>query len=239
MSKNVAKNILLRYNQVEKLIKGGKNMEEKKKETKVEEKKEAAPKAETKKFETTKSNDKKGNNSTVIIGIVAAIIAMVAIIIAVSFGNNSPKKVVESNLKELKTGAYAQEMLSGLIQGENNLDVEAGKLLFEKLEWKVLSQKEEGDKATVEVEITNKDFKIIIGNYMQKALKVAFSGQKVSQEEMTNYLMEELKNEEISTTTVNQTITLEKQNGKWEITDTEAFANVVLPGLYEAIEAFR
>lgn len=213
--------------------------EEAKKETKKETKKEETAKVENKKFEAPKNNEKKANNSTVIIGVAAAIVAMVAIIIAISFGNNSPKKVVESNLKDLKTGVYAENMLSGLIQGENNLDAEAGKLLFEKLEWKVLSEKEEGDKATVEVEITNKDFKTIVGNYMQKALKVAFSGQKVSQEEMTNYLMEELKNEEIPTTTVNQTITLEKQNGKWEVTDEEAFANVVLPGLYDAIEAFN
>lgn len=239
MSKNVAKNILLRYNQVEKLIKGGKNMEEKKKETKVEEKKVETPKTEVKKFEATKSNDKKSNNSTIIIGVVAAIIAVIAIIIAITFGNNSPKKVVESNLKDLKTGVFAEQMLSGLMQGEDNLNVEAGKLLFEKLEWKILSEKEEGNQATVELEITNKDFKTIVGNYMQKALKVALTGQKVSQEEMTNYLIEELNNEEIPTTTVNQTITLEKQNGRWAITDKESLANVALPGLYEAMEAFR
>lgn len=78
-----------------------------------------------------------------------------------------------------------------------------------------------------------------MGNYMQKALKVAFSGQNVSEEEMTNYLMEELRNEEVQTVTANQTITLEKQDGKWIITDEESFVKSILPGLYEAISAFN
>ena len=127
----------------------------------------------------------------------------------------------------------------GLLQGENNFNAEAQKLLFEKLEWKVLEEKEEGDKATVEVEITNKDFKTIIGNYMQKALKAAFSGQNVNEEEMTNYLMEELRNEEIQVVTNKNSISLEKTDGKWKIVEEDNFVNAVLPGLYEAISAFN
>lgn len=224
---------------------------EKKEEKKVEEKKVTENKTatENKKKDTSKKEDKKSAattkkdnkkvNNNVIIGVIAAIIVVIAVILVMSLMKDSPKKLVENTLKDLKTGTNSEQMLSGLLQGEDSMDAEAQKLIFEKLEWKVLKVNEEGDTATVELEITNKDFKTIMGNYMQKALKIAFSGQTITEEEMTNYLMEELKNEEVGTVTVNQSIELKKQDGKWEIADEESFASAVLPGLQEAINAFN
>ncbi len=219
-------------------------MEETKKETKQVEKteekkvttetKKETPKTTTKKVETKGVNNKKSNNLIIIIAIAAAVVAVIATIIAMSTGNNSPKKAVEDELKQLKTGAYAQELLSGFVQEEDGFNTEAQKLLFEKLEWKILSEKEEGETATVEVEITNKDFKAIMGNYMQKALKAAMTG-KTTENDMTNYLMEELRNEEIGTVTQTQSITLEKKDGKWEVVEDDNFVNSVLPGLYERL----
>lgn len=211
----------------------------KKEDVKKEVKKQEPSKTANKKFDTAKVPNKKSNKNMILISVVAIMIAIIAIVIAITFMKDSPKKVLESTLTDLKTGAYAQEMLAGLFHGEDNFNTEAQKLLFEKLEWKILTVKEEGDKASIEVEITNKDFKTIMGNYMQKALKVAFSGQTVNEEEMSNYLMEELRNEQVQTVTANQTITLEKQDGKWQITEDEQFVNSVLPGLYEAISAFN
>ena len=207
-------------------------MEEEKKKTKTVEKKEEAKKVET----TAKVENKKSRNMIMIAIAIVVAVVLVAIV-AYIIMNDSPKKVVENTLNQLKIGAYKQEILAGLTQGESTLDTEAQKLLFEKLEWKILEVKEEGEKTTVEIEITNKDFKTIMGNYMQKALKAAFSGQSINEEQMTNYLMEELKNEEIATVTNNESIVVEKQNGKWKITDEEAFVYSVLPGLSEAMDA--
>ncbi|MCI8470300.1 MAG: hypothetical protein HFJ35_02220 [Clostridia bacterium] len=223
-------------------------MEEEKKETKpvekleekkaTEAKKQETPKKADKKSTMTKGDNKKGNNN-VIIGVIVAIIVIIAVILVMFFMKDSPKKLVEDTLKDLKTGTHSEQMLSGLLQGEDSIDAEAQKLIFEKLEWKVLKVNEEGDTATVELEITNKDFKTIMQNYMQKALKIAFSGQTITEEEMTNYLMEELKNEEVGTVTANQSIELKKQDGKWKIANEESFASAVLPGLQEAISAFN
>lgn len=226
-------------------------MEENKKETKLaEEKKTEVKKVEVKgepkkeekketKTNTKKAETKKTNNYMITIGVAIAVVVVIAVIACMLFVKDSPKKVVEQAFTELKTGAFAQEMLSGLVQGEDGLNGEAQKLLFEKLEWKIIKETEEGEKATVEVEVTNKDFKTIIGNYMQKAIKAAFSGQTVNEEEMTNYLIEELKNEEVQTVTNTQSITLEKKNGRWEIVEEDNFANCVLPGLNEAVSAFN
>ncbi len=207
-------------------------MEEEKKENQTTEKKVV----ETKKEE--KVEVKKANNQTIIIGVAVVAIIIIAIIGAMILRKDSPKKALEKALIDLKAGAYAQEMLSGLVQGEDNVNSEAQKLLFEKLEWKILKVEEEKEKATLEIEVTNKNFKTIIGNYMQKALTSAFSGN-ANKDEMTNYLMEELRNEEVETVTVSQTIVLEKKDGKWEMVEQEKFMNIVLPGFYEAISAFN
>lgn len=207
-------------------------------EVKKEEKKPADKKVKETKKEA-KSKDGKKSNKVAIVGAVIVVVALVVVLAGMFLMPETPTKVVENTLSDLKTGAYAQNMLSGLLQGEDNFNAEAQKLLFEKLDWKVLEEKVEGDKATVEVEITNKDFKTIIGNYMQKALKAAFGGQNISEEEMTNYLMEELRNEEVQTVTNQNTITLEKKDGKWEVAEEDNFVNAVLPGLYEAINAFN
>lgn len=165
------------------------------------------------------------------------IIALVVILACVFLRTDSPKKSVETMLGDLKAGNYNQTILSDL--SEEDFDKEAQKLLFDKLEGKVKNVTEEGDKATVEVEITNKDFKTIINNYMQKVIKIAFSGESITEEEMTNYLIEELKNDGIELVTSTQTIVLEKQDGKWEVSEENDFVTILLPGFNEAISAFN
>lgn len=206
---------------------------------KKEDKKTEPVKKETKQKFETKKEDKKKENHSIFIGIAVAIIAIIAIIAIFVMIQETPQKVVEKTLTELKQGAYAEQMLSGILEGEDDFNAEAQKLLFEKLEWKVLNVKEEGNTATVEVEITNKDFKTIMGNCMQKALKAALTGKISNEEDMTNYIMEELKNEEVQPVTTNQSIKVEKQDGKWKVVEGEEFVNCVLPGLYEAVNAFN
>ncbi len=208
-------------------------------EGKKEPKKQDTPKNTKKKFGEIKGKISKIDNK-IIIGAVAAVVVMIAILVCVCvMSSDSPKKAVETMLSDLKSGNYDQEILGNAMQ-EESLNEEAQKLFFDKLAWKVQNVKTEGDKATVEVEITNKDFKTILGNYMQKVLKVAFSGQNIDQEEMTNYLVEELKNEDVETVTSNQSIVLEKKDGKWEATEeNNDFANILLPGFNEAVSAFN
>lgn len=206
-------------------------------EVKKENKKQEVSKDTKKKFEKAKGEKKKTNNG-VMIAVAIVVVVLIAALVCVFLMADSPKKSVETMLRDLKSGNYSQGILANLLE-EENFDQETQKLLFEKLEWKIQNVKEEGDRATVEVEITNKDFKTIINNYMQKILKVAFSGQEVNEEEMTNYLIEELNNDEIQTVTSNQSIVLEKKDGKWEVTEENDFVNILLPGFNEAISTFN
>ena len=223
-----------------------KKVEDKKVAT--ETKKAETPKQTKKKFENTKTEKKKSNNNVVIIAIAIIAILIITIIIYNVITSNTPQKSINTMLNALKTGNYdnAREVVANYDEWVNNdildgeeLNKEAQTLLFNELSWKVLNVKEDGDKATAEVEITTKDFKTILGNYMQKAIKTAFSGQEVNDEQMTNYLIEELNNSEIEKITTNQSIILEKQEGKWQVSNENDFTNILLPGFSEAISAFN
>ena len=240
-------------------------MAEEKKETKKEEiksevkkpeikKEEKNEKETTKKANTTpvkkqekKQKKKKSKNAKwagiVIAIIVIAIVILLTVMIAIS---STPKKSVDGMLSYLKAGEFekVQEFVdyNQLISSTNTFDaedlnVDTQKLFFERLEWKVGKVTEENDNATIEVEITNKDFKTIISNYMQEMLKLAFSGQNLSDEQMDNYLIEDLKSEDVQMTTVTGTIQANKQNGEWKIVVNDQLLNVLLPGLQEAIDS--
>lgn len=200
-------------------------------------KKQEAPKDTKKKFEAPKEENKKIDNKSMIGLAIIVVVILIAVIVFIMM-SSSPKRSVETMLNDLKSGKYSETVLVNTF-AEENFDEEAKTLLFDKLNWKINNVKEEGDKATVEVEITNKDFKVIISNYMQKILKLAFGGESVNEAEMASYLKEELKNEEVQTITSNQFIVLEKKDGQWKPSEENDFVNILLPEFNDALNAFN
>ena len=188
---------------------------------------------------------KKSKKAPIITAIVIIAIIILAIALYVVFANG-PKGVVEGMFNALKNGDYDNvneyinynEVISSDILDSESLDEETMNLLFEKLSWKITETTKEENTASVTVEVTNKNFRTIIANYMQNALRVAFSGQELSDAEMENYLLEELRNEDVETTTTTQTINLTKQDGKWVINTTDTnLIDILLPGLNEAVNS--
>lgn len=213
---------------------------------KVETKKEEPKKIKTDKKETKKSKDIKGKKKSwitpTIIGVV--VIAIIAVLTFMIVTSTDPKKTVEGLFTDLKAGDFekAQEFIN--INEEDstelldeNLNEETKALLFDKLSWKVIKVTENGNEASVEVEITNKNYKTIITNMMQKALKAAFSGKEVTEQESQNYLTEELKNEQVEMTTVTKTINVVKVDKKWKVVQNDELVDSLLPGLQEAINS--
>lgn len=217
----------------------------KKEEKPKTEKKVATQKEETKKFEAKNNNakqPKKDKKTNWFITLITAIIVIViaAILTFMIVTSSDPKKSVDGLLTNLKAGDFekAQEFLSGEeIVSDTDFSEETQKLLFDKLAWKVTKITEEGNQATIELEVTNKDFKVLISNYMQKALKAAFGGASITEQEMENYFTEELKNEEGETTTVTKTIQAVKEEKKWKIVSNDELTDAILPGLQEAINS--
>ena len=221
---------------------------EKKVDVKQENKKEEPKFKKVDKKETTKiekqvnkeksKKDKTGKKSPVIpTVIVVVVVLLIAILLTVMIVTSSaPKKSLEALLTNLKAGdfAKAQEYVSGdLDLGTVNSNEEAQKLLFNKLNWKInkVTEKDENN-ATVEVEITTKDFQTIINNYMKKALDAVRetitgggSTESFSSADFEKYFIEELKNENIQTTTITTTVNAVKEDNKWKIVSDDALYN--------------
>ena len=202
------------------------------------------PKITLQKHGKVKKDGKKKNNKALIIGVIAIVLILIILAIVLFF-QNTPKVALEGMLNSLKTGDFEKASqyvdINALLDSskleENDQDKQ--KLLFDKLSWKINKVTEENNNATVEVEITTKDFKVIIENCMQKALKAVFSGQDFSNEQLENMLVEELSNEQVQTTTLNSTINLTKQDGKWKVVSDDTLVSALLPGLNEAIEEIQ
>lgn len=222
-----------------------------KQETKKEEPKfKQVDKKEAKKVEKKEKNKKEKNGKkspvipTVIVVVVVLLIAILLTVMIVT--SSAPKKSLEALLTNLKAGDFtkAQEYVSGELDlGTVNSNEEAQKLLFNKLNWKInkVTEKDENN-ATVEVEITTKDFQTIINNYMKKALDAVRetitgggSTESFSSADFEKYFIEELKNENIQTTTITTTVNAVKEDNKWKIVSDDALYNAVLPGLQEAV----
>ncbi len=171
-----------------------------------------------------------------------AIIALVVVLTILMVTSSNPKKSVDGLLTNLKAGDFekAQEFMTGdgLVE-EDAFNEEGEKYLFDKLSWKITNITEEKENATIELEITNKDFKTIITNYSQKILKLVFGGENITEETAGNYLVEELKNEGVQITTATKTIQAVKEDGKWKIVGNDDLTNALLPGLQDAMNAFQ
>ena len=196
------------------------------------------------KNEKEKSNKKIGYW----VGGIVLLVIVLAIVTALLLLPTTPEKTVEGMLNSLKNADFTginkyvnyDEIVNESEMLQNSeMDEETQSLLFNKLTWKILNIAKEENTASVEVEITNKDFDKIISNYTQEALRIAFSGESFTQEEQNNKLKEQLKNEEIGTKTVTTTIQLIKQDGEWKVQADESLVNALLPGLQEAMNSLN
>ena len=182
------------------------------------------------------------------VGGIVLLVVVLVIVTALLLLPATPEKTVEGMLNSLKNADFEsvnkyvnyEEIVNESEMLQNSeMDEETQSLLFDKLAWKILNISKEENTASVEVEITNKDFDQIISNYTQEALRIAFSGESFTQEEQNNKLKEQLKNEEIGTKTVTTTIQLVKQDNEWKIQADESLVNALLPGLQEAINSLN
>lgn len=234
-----------------------KKEDSKKEEVKKEEKKpnveNVEKKVEPAKKTPAKKENKKLEKKTRVRKNVWGVVVTVILVAALAIGivctillQDTPSKSIDAMLMALKTGDFIkaeefvnyQEMVqsSELADGEN---AESQKLFFDRLEWNINEIKKDVNTATAQVEITNKDYKTILSNYMQKVLKIAFSGQSMSEQEMQNSLIEELKNQEVQTATNMVTMQLEKKDGKWRVISNEDLMFGLMPGLKEAKDSLN
>lgn len=193
----------------------------------------------------------KGKKRGVLARTIAIIVILCLVIGLIYLALPSPARVLEQMLRDLKTGNFQQvqqyvdykELADIPALGTEEENTEDGvisendKLFYEDLQWSIKNIEKNGNEAKIELEITNKNYKTIFQNYTKKVIQKLFNNESTSEEEMEKYLMEEFKNENIDQITTTQTVTVQKQDGKWKVVVDENLRNAIYPGLTEAIEA--
>jgi hypothetical protein len=140
-----------------------------------------------------------------------------------------------------------EDLFSGDPESEDLIENEENtKLLTNKLSFKILSSTSEGDTAVVKTEITSIDMAVILGEYMQQAMALAFSnafagGAAKSDEEIdaqAEQIFKDLLNREnnkMKTSTID--IKLTKTETGWRLNSDEEFEDAILGGLISASKA--
>lgn len=164
-----------------------------------------------------------------------------SMVIVTGCGAKSPTEVVNSYFEEIKKGENAQvteyilENVESIEENTTNSEEvkedskmeEAMKIYLSKLDAKVLSEEIDGDKASVEVEITGLNFSNIILEILGETLSNAFSGIETTEEDTSNSVLEKVKNGKVETRT--GTVTLSKVDKVWKIeSEDESFMGLVL-----------
>ncbi|CEN77921.1 DUF4878 domain-containing protein [Paraclostridium sordellii] len=157
-------------------------------------------------------------------------------------GGDSPTKVVDSYFKELKSGKNTQAANHLFANVENKEDKgdkkdskmdknteEAVKLYLSKLDAKVLSEKIDGDKATVEVEVKGLNFAQLMVEVIQDNLANVFGGEQPTDDQLNAQLLEKVKNGKPQTR--KGKINLTKSDKGWQIKQDENLTSLVLGGM--------
>lgn len=236
--------------------------EQNKKELKETEKKENVKKFEPIKKEINTNNKQKSKNTKSkkekkpkekksgkgnFTRVVAIVVILLAIIGLIYLAIPTPEKTVNNMFESLKKGDFEQTSqyinynevsLINQLEEEENTEINADeKILFESLEWNIKSINEQGETASIEVEVTNKDYEVAFKNYIQEMFKKFLNNEDISEQEQFDLLLNEIKKEETGTKTTTQTITAVKENGKWRITADDNLTKALYPGLEEGINS--
>ncbi len=200
----------------------------------------------TKSKKEKKPKEKKSGKGT-FTRVVAIVVILLVIIGLIYLAIPTPEKTVNNMFESLKKGDFEQTSqyinynevsLVNQLEEEDNTEITADeKILFESLEWNIKSVNEQGDTASIEVEVTNKDYEVAFKNYIQEMFKKFLNNDDISEQEQFDLLLNEIKKEETGTKTTTQTITVVKENGRWKVKADDSLTKALYPGLEEGINS--
>ncbi len=183
--------------------------------------------------------------------IILCIVVLVIVIAVIIFGiikltAKNPTDSVTYFIEYLKSGdlngakEYTNESSLEMLGIDSETeDIEMVKLFFKNVNLNIVEVTKDSNQAIVKAEITNRDLKTIMQNYMQKALELAMSSINSSNttEDMESQLQEFFKSQfestQIENVTTSVDIVLTKVDGDWKIVLDENLRDAILPGLTE------
>ena len=192
-----------------------------------------------------KPKKEKGRKRAIFARIVAIILVLTFVIAVMSLTVPKPVRVLEEMFKELKVGNFKKvnnyveySELVNIPELEMNNDENKQKLLYENLEWSIKNIEKGKEEVKVEVEVTNKNFETVMKNYTNSVIKNIFLSKDISMENIENYLVEELQNNEVDKVTNTKVLTIKKQDKKWKVVVDENLKEVLYPGLQKVLNLY-
>lgn len=154
------------------------------------------------------------------------LIIALSMIALVGCKGESPTNVVESYFKEIKAGENADVAKYMLDNIENSKDADSSKesdpkmeetikIYLSKLDAKVISEKIDGENATVEVELTGLNFGKIMVEVLQENLADMFGGNEAAADNLDNDFLEKVKTSKVETR--KGKVNLTKEDKGWKI----------------------
>ena len=146
--------------------------------------------------------------------------------------NNAFSALKTSNTDEVEKYLNYTEVISGL--DESILQEEITELennLFNTMEWSIENIKEEDGNIVAIVEVTNKNYKKIITEWLKQIVELKSSSEGISNEDALQILEDILKENNCGTESVIKKIQLIEQDGNWKIVVNDNLINLVYPGI--------
>ena len=184
--------------------------------------------------------------------IVIIIIVMVGVVVGgiVYFYNKSPRRKVEQainicfnamkalDVKRVEQYMNYEELIISLdniiIKNREESVSNLEKELFKNINWKIENIEIQDAKASVVIEMTNKNFREVITKWIQKLATLKETGEYISNEIALDKLETILK-EQTEIRTEIKKITVNKDDEHWNIQVDESLRNLMYPGIDSVI----
>ena len=192
-----------------------------------------------------KESKTKTNKGIILVIIIAILIIIFGIIRLIENSVNEKSKFIEQeeiinnalsalknlNKKEIENYLDYATLISGLDESILQENVSLENYLFNSMEWSIENIKEENENIVVVVEVSNKDYKKIITEWLKEIVEVNEENNSISEVESLQILERILQEDNCGTRTVIKKIQLSQQNGNWKIIVNNDLINLLYPGI--------
>ena len=192
-----------------------------------------------------KKSKTKTNKGIILVIIIAILIIIFGIIRLIENSVNEKSKFIEQeeiinnalsalknlNKKEIENYLDYATLISGLDESILQENVSLEKYLFNSMEWSIENIKEDDENIVVVVEVSNKDYKKIITEWLKEIVEVNEENNSISEVESLQILERILQEDNCGTRTVIKKIQLSQQNGNWKIIVNDDLINLLYPGI--------
>lgn len=126
--------------------------------------------------------------------------------------------------------------LDDMILEGNNSELEQE--LFKNISWTIENIEFKGNEAVVIVEMSNKNFKEILTEWMKELINEKSNGYAITNDLILKKL-KEITEQEKSTKSVIKKVILEKKENSWKINVNDDFINLIYPGIDSVAEVLN